>query len=67
MITMSEIQRWTPRYLTSWGESGSMRPAVHGGYVNYEDHVAALKAARNELPMWEVGHPNQSLRLGIGL
>jgi len=48
--TMSEIPRWTPKYLTSWEESGAMSPAVHGGYVDYTDHVAALKAARNELP-----------------
>ena len=47
---MSEIPRWTPKYLTSWEESGAMRPAVHGGYVDYSDHVAALKTARNELP-----------------
>ena len=47
---MSEIPRWTPKYLTSWEESGAMSPAVHGGYVDYTDHVAALKAARNELP-----------------
>ena len=47
---MSEIPRWTPKYLTSWEESGAMSPAVHGGYVDYTDHVAALKTARNELP-----------------
>jgi len=51
---MSEIPRWTPKYLTSWEESGAMSPAVHGGYVDYTDHVAAMQAARPQ-PMFKVG------------
>ena len=45
---MSEIPRWTPKYLTSWEESGAMRPAVHGGYVDYSDHVAAMQSVKSE-------------------
>ena len=44
-----------------------VRTMSHAECVLYEDHVAALKAARNELPDVEVGHPSLSLRLGIGL
>jgi len=51
---MSEIPRWTPKYLTSWEESGAMRPATHGGYVDYSDHVAAMQAAIPE-PKFTVG------------
>jgi len=51
---MSEIPRWTPKYLTSWEESGAMRPAVHGGYVDYSDHVAAMQAVLPQ-PKFKVG------------
>ena len=39
------IQRWTPRYIVTGKESTSMSPATYGGFVDYRDHVAAVKAA----------------------
>jgi len=46
---MSEIQRWEVGF-------SQMNEHDQGEFITWNDHVAALKAARNELPMWEVGH-----------
>ena len=51
---MSEIPRWTPKYLKSWEESDAMLRATHGGYVDYRDHVAAMQAVLPQ-PKFKVG------------
>lgn len=42
-----EIQRFSPKYDRS-PTKGAMRPTKWGGYVRYEDHVAALRDPRAE-------------------
>ena len=54
---MSETQRYT-------NGNTSMKLNGKGGWVKYDDHVAALKAARNELPDVGSWSPERKFKIG---
>ena len=62
---MSEIQRWTPELVRYFNKVGpGLAKHEIGSYVLWTDHVAALKAARNELP--DVGSWSPEPKFNVG-